>query len=235
LKISRETITNRLLATLGAKDFALLEAGLSPVALPVRRQLESRNRPVEYAYFLRSGLASTIISAGSNHSIEVAVIGREGMTGLSLLLESDRAMPETYMQSAGEGWRIAAEDLREALQKSPSLRKHLMRYAHTLVSQMAYTTLANGRYKLDERLARWLLMAQDRSSDNTVLLTHESLSIMLGVRRPGVTAALKEFEKRDFIKTRRGVIEVGNREALIETANGSYGAPEAEYNRIFGA
>jgi CRP-like cAMP-binding protein len=234
LKISRDTIANRLLASLSAKDFALLAPGLSAIDLPVRRQLESRNRPVEHVYFLARGLASIVISAGASQSIEIAVIGREGMTGLSVLLEADRAVPETFMQSAGDGWRIAAEDLRDALQESPGMRRHFMRYAHTLISQMSYTTLANGRYRLEERLARWLLMAQDRADDNIVLLTHEFLAIMLGVRRPGVTAALQQFEKQNFIETRRGTIMINSRDALMEAANGSYGAPEAEYDRLFG-
>lgn len=234
MKIAQNTVGNKLLASLSAKDFALLESGLVPVELPVRRQLEARNRRVEHVYFLERGLASIVISAGANHSIEVAIIGREGMTGLTVLLESDRSLPETFVQSPGNAWRLSADDLREAMGQSAGLRGTLLRYAHTLVGQMAFTTLANGRYKLEERLARWLLMAQDRSDDDTVLLTHEFLSVMLGVRRPGVTAAINQFEKRRLIQTRRGVIVIKNRGALEEAANGSYGGPEAEYERVFG-
>lgn len=234
MKIARDSIANKLLAGLDAADFALLEPFLTPVELPLRRQLEARNRRVEHVYFLDRGLASIVISAGANHSIEIAIIGREGMTGLSVLLDSERSLPETFMQSPGDGWRIAAEDLRGAMRQSAGLRTALLRYAHVLVAQMAFTTLANGRYKLEERLARWLLMAQDRAIDDTVLLTHEFLSMMLGVRRPGVTAALNQFERRRLIQTRRGVILIKNRGALEEAANGSYGAPEVEYERVFG-
>jgi CRP-like cAMP-binding protein len=212
----------------------LLQPGLYPVDLPVRRQLETRNRRVEHVYFFEQGLASVVISAGSRHSIEIAIIGHEGMTGLPVVLEADRALYETFIQSAGHGWRIAAEDFRGAMAQSASLRTVMLRYAHTLVSQMAFTALANGRYKLEERLARWLLMANDRSDGDTIILTHEFLSIMLGARRPGVTNALNYFEKRGWLSARRGEIEIADRAALEEAANGSYGGPEAEYERLFG-
>jgi CRP-like cAMP-binding protein len=223
---------NALLGSLSASDFALLRPGLSPIDLPVRRQLENRNRRIEHVYFLARGLASMVISGGANHSIEVALVGKEGMTGLSLLLESDLSLHETFIQSAGRGWRISAADLRAAMTKSASLHSALLRFAHVLVCQMSYTGLSNGRYHLEERLARWLLMAHDRSESDTVTLTHEFLSTMLGVRRPGVTNALNALEKRDIILARRGAITVRDRSALEEAANGSYGAPEADYRRL---
>ncbi|HSS13524.1 MAG TPA: Crp/Fnr family transcriptional regulator, partial [Rhizomicrobium sp.] len=175
-----------------------------------------------------------VISAGAHHSIEVSVVGKEGMTGISLLLGSQQAMHETFIQAAGNGWRIEAEKLRAAFDKSATLHLTMLRYGHVLVTQMTYTALANGRYRLEERLARWLLMAHDRAEIDTVLLTHEFLSTMLGVRRPGVTNALNLLEKRGVIEARRGAILVKDRSALEEAANGSYGAPEADYRRLIG-
>jgi CRP-like cAMP-binding protein len=110
----------------------------------------------------------------------------------------------------------------------------LLRYANTLMAQMAYTALANGRYKIEERLARWLLMADDRAEGSTINLTHEFLALMLGARRAGVTNALSLFQKRGILQMRRGVIAIKDRPALEEAANGSYGVPEAEYRRLFG-
>lgn len=225
---------NKLLRSLSASDFALLQPGLSQVDLPVRRQLENRNRRIEHVYFLTRGLASLVISAGANHSIEVGIIGNEGMTGLSLMLGSDTAVHETFIQAAGEGWRISAEDLRAAVVQSPTLHKALLHFARIMFVQISFTTLANGRYRLEERLARWLLMAHDRAEGDTVVLTHEFLSIMLGVRRPGVTNALNLFERRGAIRAQRGLIHIINRPALEEAANGCYGTPEADYRRLFG-
>jgi len=235
LTVARETTANKMLAVLSASDFALLAPHLSPVDLPARRQLETRNRRIEHVYFLEQGIASVVISAGANHSIEVAIIGNEGMTGLPVILESERALHETFMQSGGYGWRIGVEQFRKALKASASLRTVMLHYAHTVVSQMAFTALANGRYRVEERLARWLLMASDRTDDNVIALTHESLSVMLGARRPGITDAMNGFERRGILVARRGFIEIQDRLALEEAANGSYGGPEAEYQRLFGA
>jgi CRP-like cAMP-binding protein len=228
------TARNRLLEALAPDDAALLKPDLEPVDLPVRRQLELRNRPIDYVYFLDSGLGSMVISAGATQNIEVGIVGNEGMTGLPILLGTDRPVHETFIQTAGAGWRLSADKLRRALAKSPTLRETLLRYAHTLVAQMAYTALANGRYKIEERLARWLLMADDRAEGNTVHLTHEFLALMLGARRAGVTVALSEFHKRGVLKMQRGIITINDRKALEEAANGSYGNPEAEYQRLFG-
>ena len=223
---------NQVLASLAPADFALLQPHLENIELPVRRQIELRNRPIEHVYFLESGLGSMVVSAGANHNIEVGIIGREGMTGLPVLMDVDRPTHETFIQSAGAAQRIATEKLRAALDKSPALHRSLLRYAHTLVTQMAYTALANGRYKIEERTARWLLMADDRSNGNPIHLTHEFLALMLGARRAGVTVVLNALQKRGIVRVRRGVIAVEKRSALLEAANGSYGIPEAEYQRL---
>jgi CRP-like cAMP-binding protein len=224
---------NKILAGLSHGDAAMLLPLLTAVELPVRKQLETRNRRIDYAYFLDAGIASMVASGGTNHSIEIGIIGSEGMTGLAVLMAADRSPHEIFMQSGGNGWRIAADDLVSAMAASATLRDRLLRYGHTLMVQMGYTALSNGRYKLEERLARWLLMAHDRSGGGDVLLTHEFLAVMLGTRRPGITAALNELERDSVIDSKRGAITVLDRAALEETANGSYGGAEAEYSRLF--
>jgi CRP-like cAMP-binding protein len=225
---------NRILAGLAPADFASLQPHLSHVDLPVRRQLELRNRVIEHAYFLEKGLGSMVVSTGAQQSIEVGIIGSEGMTGIPILLGTDRGAHETFIQTAGTAWRIAADPLRTLLQKSQGLRTRFLNYAQVLMTQMAFTALANGRYKIEERLARWLLMADDRSDGDTIHLTHEFLAVMLGSRRAGVTAALNHFQKRGVLKMQRGLITILSRSALEDAANGSYGAPEMEYRRLFG-
>jgi CRP-like cAMP-binding protein len=225
---------NGILAGLSPADFALLQPHLVAADLPVRRQLEIRNRAIDHVYFVEAGLVSMVVSAGAHHSIEVGVVGAEGMTGLPILMETDRATYETFIQTAGNGWRIGVQDLRDAMEKSPGLRATFLRFAFSLVTQMAFTALANGRYKIEERLARWLLMANDRAKGDVIRLTHDSLAVMLGARRAGVTLALNEFQKRGIIQTQRGVIDIKDRAALEEAANGSYGGPETEYRRLFG-
>jgi CRP-like cAMP-binding protein len=230
--LAQSNTGNQVLANLAPVDFALLRPNLEKIELPVRRQLEMRNRPIEYVYFFESGLGSMVVSAGANHNIEVGIIGREGMTGLPVLMGVDQPAHETFVQTAGAAQRIATEKLRDALDHSPALHRSLLRYAHTLIIQMAYTALANGRYKIEERLARWLLMADDRADGGTIHLTHEFLALMLGARRAGVTNALSELQRRGIVQVRRGAIAIKKRGALQEAANGSYGIPEAEYRRL---
>src|SRR5213075_360247 len=134
--------------------------------------------------------------------------------GLPVLLGIERPVHETFIQTAGHGWRITTEKLKAAMEQSPSVHRILLRYVHALVTQMAYTSLANGRYKIEERLARWLLMVYDRAD--------------------GVTNGLSDFQKRGILRAARGTITILNRRALEEAANGSYGIPEAEYDRLFG-
>jgi CRP-like cAMP-binding protein len=225
---------NHILNSLLPDDFALIQLGLETVQLPLQRKLELRGYPIEAFYFLESGLASVVATAGAVRSIEVGVIGKEGMTGLAALLGADRSHHEVFMQTAGRAKRITVSNLRQAMQKSSTLKDTLLLYAHTLVLQVSYTALASGRYQLEERLARWLLMALDRAQGPTVHLTHDSLAVMLGTRRAGVTVALNELQKRGIITLSRGGITVIDRVALEDASNGSYGAPEAEYRRLFG-
>jgi len=215
--------SNKLLSRLSRADLRLIEPRLDAVDLPVRTQLEARNKRVGQVYFLDSGLASVVANGG--HAIEVGVIGREGMTGLSVVLDGGskyRAVHETFMQIGGNGQRMPADSLREAIEKSVSLHRVLLRYALAFLMQTTQTALANGRSKIEERLARWLLMSAERSDGNAVPLTHEFLATMLGVRRAGVTVALQGLERTGLIAYRRGVITILDREALERSSNGAY-------------
>jgi CRP-like cAMP-binding protein len=232
-KLKRIDNTNQILSHLSPADFGLLSPHLTQVDLPHRKGLEARNRPIEHAYFIQGGFASVVTSGQKLQNIEVGMIGQEGMTGLALLLGSDRSPHETYMQSAGTGWRISASHLHAAMDESASLRRALLKSAYAFLIQTSFTVLSNGRGKLEERLARWLLMAHDRSSGDELLLTHDLLALMLGVRRPGVTIALSLLHAKGLIEPRRGAIWINDREGLKVAANGAYGASEAEIKRLF--
>jgi CRP-like cAMP-binding protein len=216
------------------RELRLLEPHLEAVDLPVRKQLESRNKRIEHVYFIERGFASVVANGGGHQGIEVGIIGREGMTGLAVIMGTDRSPHETYMQMAGNGQRITATNLRKAMDRSAALHRSFLRYGHAFIVQTAQTAVANGRSKIEDRLARWLLMAQDRMDDEALPLTHEFLSFMLGVRRPGVTVALKVLEKESLIRRGRGGISIIDRKGLREKSNGAYGAPEAEFHRLFG-
>jgi len=215
-------VSNQLLARLSRADFRLLEPHLAAVDLPVRKVLAGRNKRVEHVYFPDKGIAS-VVSNGA-HALEIGIVGRDGMTSVSVVLGSDeRARHETYMQVAGSGQRLSAE--RQAMEASASLLKALLLYAHRFMTQTTDTAVANGRHKIEERLARWLLMVSDRIDDNEVPLTHEFLGTMIGTARPGVTIAIQELQRRGWISNSRGVVTILDREGLTKSSNGAYVAP----------
>jgi CRP-like cAMP-binding protein len=225
---------NRLLGALSDADFALMQPHLEPVPLRLRERLQSANRRVQYVYFPERGLASVVaIGGGARRQAEVAIVGPEGMTGLAIVLGAERSACDVFMQMPGEGQRIAADSLRRVMDQSVTLLRCLLRYAYVYNVQAEFTALANAQGKIEERLARWLLMALDRSDDKKLVMTHEFLALMLGVRRAGVTVALGHLESGGAIETQRGEITVHNRDELRQCANGLYGAPEAEYQRLF--
>ncbi len=191
--------------------------------LPLRKRLEIRDRPIDHVYFIEGGFASVVVDGHCDRSLGVGVIGREGMTGLAVIMATDRSPYETYMQLGGGRQRLAAARLTEVMDASATLRRALLNYGHAFFVQTAQAAVANGRNKIEERLARWLLMAHDRVEGDQLTLTHGFLAIMLGVRRPGVTIALNLLERRGFIHTNRGVISIIDRMGLEENANGTYG------------
>ena len=222
---------NRLLAAMSPGDFALLKPMLEPLALKMRQVLEPANRAIKHSYFITSGLASVIAIGKNSHRLEVGIIGREGMTGLPVVLGNDRSPNETFIQVEGTGSRIAANGLRQAMRQSASLSRVLLNFVNAFLIQTSHTALSNGTATIEERLARWLLMAQDRLGGDEVPLTHEFLSLMLGVRRAGVTGALNQLDRKGVIRLSRGRIWIVDRDGLIDSANGSYGIPEAMARR----
>jgi CRP-like cAMP-binding protein len=215
-------------------DLALLQPALEQVEFSKRKRLEQSGRAIEHIYFPLSGFASVIANAKTDSSIEVGLIGREGLTGLGVVMGTERASNLTFVQYAGEALRIRATDLRAVIAQSHTIHQALLRYAHVFMLQAVYTALANGRSKIEERLARWLLMAQDRVGESRLDLTHEFLAQMLSVRRPGVTIALSRLERSGLIEAERGAITILDREGLRELCKEAYGAAEAEYERLFG-
>jgi CRP-like cAMP-binding protein len=231
-QLQQNAVRNRLIKAMSPDDFDRLQPHLDLTDLPLQQMLIAPNQRVEHLYFLESGVSS-ITAQGSDGRVEVGIAGREGLVGaVPLLLGSDRVPHDHFMQLAGEGWRIGAEALLAATDASATLRRLLLRYIQTELVQVRQTAFVNASFNIEARLARWLLMCHDRVDGDDLLLKHEFLSIMLGVQRSGVTLALQNLEGAGRIKARRARITVLDRERLETVANGSYGAPEAEYARL---
>ena len=217
---------NRVLSGLSRTDFAVLKPNLVPVDLPLLTHLETGNDRIDAVYFLDSGFASVVADASGKRGIEVGLIGREGMTGLAVVMGGDRSPHDTYIQAAGAGQRVSAAKLRSAMDQSVSLHRSLLRCAHAFLIQATQTALANGRSKNEERLARWLLMADDRIDGGGLPLTHKFLGIMLGVQRSAVTVAVQALERKGFIRAGLRVITIIDRKGLIKMSDGAYLPPD---------
>jgi CRP-like cAMP-binding protein len=229
---SQSAVRNRVLATLPPEEFERLQPRLERVDLPLRTYLVQPNKPIEHIYFMEQGIASVVAITPQQRRIEVGLIGRESVSGMPILLGSDRMPHECFIQMSGEALCLGVDDLRQTIAERPALHRHLLRFVQAFHVQVAHTALANGSYTLEERLARWLLMCHDRVDGDVLFTTHEFLSIMLGVRRPGVTEALHILEGAHVIRAERGLVTILDRARLEQVAGDSYGIPEAEYARL---
>jgi CRP-like cAMP-binding protein len=233
--VARFSPGNRLLQTLSSSDIELLAPHLMTVVLRVSQDMERPNKSIRDVYFPDTGVASVVALNPNGKRVEIGVIGCEGMSGAAVILGNEQSPHSTYVQIAGRGMRISADNLREAMVASASLRALLLRYVQTFLMQTAHTAVANARATLPQRLARWLLMAHDRVAHDKLVLTHEFLSLMMGVRRAGVTEALHELGRLRLTKATRGEITILNRRGIEKVAGSYYGVPEAEYRRLVAA
>jgi CRP-like cAMP-binding protein len=223
---------NRLLAALASSDIALLRPDLESRTFAVHHVMEEPNKPIRYVHFMDAGVASVVATINGDRNVEIGIIGREGVTGAAVVMGNDRSPHSTYTQIAGTGQRITAAKFRRAMDSSGSIRAIVMKSVSAFNVQTAHTAIANARATIEQRLARWLLMAHDRVDGDDLPLTHEFLSLMLAVRRSGVTEALNSFGKKKLIRSGRGKITILNREGIEEIANGFYGVPENELRRL---
>jgi CRP-like cAMP-binding protein len=228
--LRQSSLRNQLLAGLSPKDFAPLRPHLEPIELDLHRMLIEPNRPIEHVYFHEHGYTS-ITTNGQGSKIELGLIGREGMVGVPIALGVRTSPLQFFVQLAGDGLRMTSHELEDAIDERPSLHRVLLRYAQVMSVQTSGTAFANAEHTMERRLARWLLMCHDRVDGDDILITHEFMAMMLGVRRAGVTTAIHVLEGDDLIQAQRAVITILDRNRLEEFANSAYGLPEAEYAR----
>ena len=223
--------TNRLLAALSPDDFALLAPKLERMPLMLGAVVIRANQPILHVLFPESGIVSTVADTEEGR-IEVGLVGREGMICAAVTLGANQTPHSHVIQAPGEALRISTPDLRAAVAARPTIFRPLGLFVQALIVQMAQTAYANATFNIEARLARWILMTQDRVGGEELSLTHEFLSVMLGVRRAGVTTATHALAGMGSIRTRRGRIEVVDREKLMELAGDAYRVAEDEYERL---
>ena len=228
-------VRNGLLAALPPEDLARLRPRLQPVELPFDHTIYPADGVIEAVLFLESGMVSLLSTLEGGEQIEVGVVGREGLVGLPLVLGDDRSLVEARVQQEGAALRMSAAAFRAAMDESAALRGLLLRYAQAFHAQVTLTAACNARHPIEQRLARWLLIAHDRAEADEFPMTHEFISMMLGVRRPGVSLAAGVLQKAGLIHYVRGRMAVADRPGLEAASCECYHTARRESARLLGS
>ena len=225
---------NGLLAALPPEDLARLRPRLQPVELPFDQTLYPADGIVEAVLFVESGMVSLLATLEDGEQVEVGIAGREGLIGLPLVFGDDRSLVEARVQMEGTALRIGAAAFRDAMEESAALRGLLHRYALVFQAQVTMTAACNARHAIEQRLARWLLIAHDRAGADEFPMTHEFMAMMLGVRRPGVSLAAGVLQKAGLIHYVRGRMAVTDRPGLEAASCECYHVARREFGRLLG-
>jgi CRP-like cAMP-binding protein len=223
---------NRLLAALPRRDSVRLLAACESVELVLNTVLYEPDARISHVYFPTDSFISLMIAVDGSSNLEVGLVGNEGMLGAPLILGVDRSPLRALVQGAGSAYRMGAREFARELASSDSLRSLLKRYLQVRVVQLAQTAACTRFHVVEERLARWLLMTQDRAQSDQFRVTHEFLAYMLGVRRVGVTRAANALQKRKLIRYHRGEVTVLDRNGMEEASCTCYQDDRARYARL---
>jgi CRP-like cAMP-binding protein len=211
-------IKNRLLAAISQHDLDHFFSELYPVSLSLRQILYETGEPIEHVYFLEEGVASVLTTMASGATIEVGMIGSEGMAGLPALLGGEISAQHVVIQIPGNALRMSAALCKSAFDQNASTRAIFLRFTEAVLNLSAQTAACNRLHAIDQRCSRWLLMAFDRIQSDVMPMTQEFLSSMLGVRRAGVTEAAGELQRSGLIRYQHGRITLIDREGLEAAA-----------------
>lgn len=225
---------NRLLALLPPAEYQRLVPHLQAISLDPKQILYSARSPIDYVYFPTSGIVSAMTIMEDGAAIEVATIGNEGLVGLTAFIGGETSPHEVMVQVPGEGIRMPADVLKNEARHEGPLRRLLVLYNTAFSTQVSYAVACNGLHKVEKRCCRWLLMTADRVGSNVLPLTHEFLSVMLGVQRSSLTEVLHPLQERGLIHNGRGKIEIVDRSGLEATACECYRVVKEEFARLFG-
>ena len=223
---------NHLLAALSAQDYARLLPDLELMAMPLGLALYESGGQLGYLYFPTSSIVSLLYVMEDGASAEIALVGNEGILGISLFMGGDTTPSRAVVQSAGHGFRLKAELLKNEFGRFGPTMHLLLRYTQALITQMAQTAVCNRHHSVDQQLCRWLLLSLDRLASNELSMTQELIANMLGVRREGVTAAAKRLQLAGLIRYSRGRITVLDRPGLESRCCECYRVVKTEFDRL---
>jgi len=228
---NKSSSQNHILRGLPTKESRCIFSALEFMDLPTHTVLNEISEPITSCYFIESGLASVLNVMEDGKSVEVGLLGKEGFVGIPLLVGFSTSPARVIMQIEGSGFRMSAKDFAAILPQCPELEKSLNRFSQELNVQATQVAACNRLHEVDERLARWLLMSQDRVGGDIVPLTQEFLAHMLGTRRASVTLAAGMLQKAGLIKYKRGEVKIENRNELEDASCECYAAINRQSQR----
>jgi CRP-like cAMP-binding protein len=226
---------NRLLAALPPEEWARFEPQLEWVDMPLGHVMYESGRTLSHVYFPIDSIVSLLYVMEDGASAEIAVTGNEGVVGISLFMGGESTTSRAVVQSAGQGFRMRAQAIKEEFNRSHPVMHLLLRYTQALITQMAQTAVCNRHHTLDQQLARWLLLSLDRLPGSELVMTQELIANMLGVRREGVTEGALKLQRLGLIRYARGHITVLDRLGLEQRTCECYAVVKREYDRLLPA
>lgn len=231
---SVQSYRNRLLDLLDPKDLDRLRPHLKPTTFGYRQSLYEANSPIPLVYFPIDGVASLVNTMANGSAAEVGTIGNEGIVGLRVIFGDRHAPTSAYIQVPGSGLRLQAHVLTTEIDRSSTMRRVLLHYAHAFFNQVAQSAACNHFHSIEQRCCRWLLMTHDRVQSERFLLTQEFLGMMLGVRRTSVTAVASLLKHQKLIDYHRGQVTILNRTGIEKRACECYAVSKQEFDRLLG-
>ena len=235
MTIALDRNKNHLLAAIPAAEWRRLSRHLEPVDLSLAQVLYESGTTMTDMYFPTTAIVSLLYVMENGSSAEIAVVGNEGLVGVSLFMGGESTPSRAVVQSAGHGFKIDAQIMKDSFNKGGPVMHLLLRYTQALITQMAQTAVCNRHHSLDQQLCRWLLLSLDRLQGTDLLMTQELISNMLGVRREGVTEAAMQLQASGIIRYTRGKISVLDRPALERRTCECYAVVKKEYDRLLPA
>ncbi|APX92022.1 Crp/Fnr family transcriptional regulator [Halomonas sp. 1513] len=223
---------NQLLSLLPEEELARLEPHLERVTLPLGKSLSESGGVMHHVYFPLDAIVSLLCVMENGASTEIAVVGYEGIVGVSLFMGGETTPSRAIVQSAGEAYRLKGHRLKEEFYRAGVMQRLLLRYTQALLTQMAQTAVCNRHHTVDQQLCRWLLLSLDRLPGNQLVMTQELIANMLGVRREGVTESAGKLQRAGLITYHRGHISVIDRQGLEERVCECYAVVKSEYDRL---
>ena len=227
-----DPLLNGLLAALPAVDLQRWLPQLERVKMPLGQVLYEPGAAPSHAYFPTTSLVTLLYVMENGAMSEIAVIGNEGMVGVSLFMGGGQTPSRAVVHGAGEGWRLRARVMAAEFEQSPAVAKLMLRFTQALIVQMAQTAVCNRHHQLPEQLCRWLLLNLDRLPGSQLRMTQELIANMLGVRREGVTEAALRLQKNGLIRYERGLITVLDRAGLEQSSCECYAVVKRQYDRL---